>query len=156
MLVSSCSLVANNQQPTTNNEKGMENKFRIEPPQKANEPRVKPAVKASGSGKGVFSGLEKRLKLESYFEDGFPVQYLPKILFIVLLSLIYISNTHYAEKTTRQIDRAQTEVQDLRADYTTLKSDVMFASKQSEVARRVKPMGLKESLTPPFKVVVKN
>ncbi|MFN7259382.1 MAG: FtsL-like putative cell division protein [Cyclobacteriaceae bacterium] len=133
-----------------------ENKFRIEPPQKANEPRVKPAAKASGNGKSVFSGLEKRLKLESYFEDGFPVQYLPKILFVVLLSLIYISNTHYAEKTTRQIDRAQTEVQDLRADYTTLKSDVMFASKQSEVARRVKPLGLKESLNPPFKIVVKN
>jgi outer membrane murein-binding lipoprotein Lpp len=133
-----------------------ENKFRIEPPQKANEPRVKPAVRASGNGKSVFSGLEKRLKLESYFEDGFPVQYLPKILFVVLLSLIYISNTHYAEKTTRQIDRAQTEVQDLRADYTTLKSDVMFASKQSEVARRVKPLGLKESLNPPFKIVLKN
>ncbi|MCX8490772.1 MAG: FtsL-like putative cell division protein [Cyclobacteriaceae bacterium] len=134
----------------------MENKFKVEPPQKANDPRVKPTTKASGNGKSVFSGLEKRLKLESYFEDGFPVQYLPKILFVVLLSLIYISNTHYAEKTTRQIDRAQTEVQDLRADYTTLKSDVMFASKQSEVARRVKPLGLKESLNPPFKIVVKD
>jgi hypothetical protein len=134
----------------------MENKFRVEPPQKANEPRVKPAVKPTSNGKSMFSGLEKRLKLESYFEEGFPVQYLPKILFVVLLSLIYISNTHYAEKTTRQIDRAQSEVEDLRADYTTLKSDVMFASKQSEVARRVKPLGLRESLTPPFKVVVKN
>ncbi len=133
----------------------MENKFRIEPPQKANEARVKPAAKPTSSGKSMFSGLEKRLKLESYFEEGFPVQYLPKILFVVLLSLIYISNTHYAEKTTRQIDRAQSEVEDLRADFTTMKSDVMFASKQSEVARRVKPLGLKESLNPPFKVIVK-
>ena len=70
------------------------------------------------------------------------------------MSLIYISNTHYAEKTTRQIDRAQSEVEDLRADYTTLKSDVMFASKQSEVARKVKVIGLRESLNPPTKVVV--
>jgi Bacteriodetes cell division protein (FtsL-like) len=133
-----------------------ENKFRIEPPQKSNEMRVKPQAKASGGGKSAFSGLEKKLKLESYFEEGFPVQYLPKILFVVFLSLIYISNTHYAEKATRQIDRAQSEVEDLRADYTTLKSDVMFASKQSEVARRVKVLGLKESLNPPFKVVVEN
>jgi hypothetical protein len=131
-----------------------ENKFRIEPPQKTNEMRVKPQAKATGKGTSVFSGLEKRMKLESYFEAGFPVQYLPKILFVVFLSLVYISNTHYAEKTTRQIDRAQSEVEDLRADYTTLKSDVMFASKQSEVARRVKTLGLKESLNPPFKVVV--
>lgn len=131
-----------------------ENKFRIEPPQKTNEMRVKPQVKASGNGTSVFSGLEKRLKLESYFEEGFPVQYLPKILFVVFLSLLYISNTHYAEKTIRQIDKAQTEVEDLRADFTTLKSDVMFASKQSEVARRVKAIGLKESLRPPYKIVV--
>jgi hypothetical protein len=102
----------------------------------------------------VFSVLEKRLKLESYFEEGFPVQYLPKILFVVFLSLVYISNTHYAEKTIRQIDKSQTEVEDLRADFTTLKSDVMFASKQSEVARRVKAIGLKESLRPPYKIVV--
>ncbi len=130
----------------------MENKFRIPTEANHNEPKVKPAP--SGSGKSVFSGLEKKLKLESYFEDGFPVQYLPKILFCFLLCLLYIGNSHYAEKTIRKIDRTQSEVEDLRADFTTLKSDVMFASKQSEVAKRVKALGLEESLKPPFKVVV--
>jgi len=130
-----------------------DNKFKIGAPERINEPKVKTA---SSNGNSVFSGLEKRLKLESYFEEGFPVQYLPKILFVMLLSLIYISNTHYSERATRQIDKAQNEVEDLRADYTTLKSDLMFASKQSEVARRVKSLGLKESLNPPFKVVVEN
>ena len=66
----------------------------------------------------------------------------------------HASNTHFAEKTTRKIDRLQSDVEDLRADYTTLKADIMYASKQSEVARRVKELGLKESLNPPFKVVV--
>src|ERR1700690_1351325 len=108
----------------------------------------------SDGGPSIFSGLEKRLKLESYFEEGFPVKYLPKIIFGMFLSLIYISNTHYSEKTTRGINRAQSEVEDLRADFTTLKADVMFASKQSEVARRVKALGLKESVKPPFKIVV--
>lgn len=72
----------------------------------------------------------------------------------MMLGLLYISNTHYAEKTVRRIDHVQSEVEDLRADYTTLKSDLMFASKQSEVARRVRVMGLKESTNPPTKVVV--
>lgn len=131
-----------------------ENKFRIEPqPQRGNEARLKPKTPGT-SGTSVFSGLEKKLKLETYFEEGFPVKYLPKVLFAVFLSLIYISNTHYAEKTTRQINKAQSEVEDFRADYTTLKADVMFASKQSEVARRVKEVGLKESSKPPFKIVV--
>jgi len=107
-----------------------------------------------GKGSSIFSAIESRIRLESYFEEGFPVKYLPKILFVLFLSLIYISNTHYAEKTTRKINKTQTEVEDIRADYTTLKSDLMFASKQSEVARRVKAMGLKESLNPPYKIIV--
>lgn len=120
------------------------NKFKINPTKK----------EGKSPGGSLFSGIEKRLKLESYFEEGFPVQYLPKILFVMLLGLLYISNTHYAEKTVRQINAIQADVEDLRADYTTLKSDLMFASKQSEVARKVKALGLKESLRPPFKIEV--
>jgi len=134
----------------------MENKFKI---------GIKKAGNVGGTatidspirtepGTGFFSGFEKRLKLEHYFETGFPIQYLPKILFVMLIGLMYIGNTHYAEKTVRNINAIQAEVEDLRADYTTLKSDLMFASKQSEVARKVKAYGLKESLTPPYKVVV--
>lgn len=122
-----------------------ENKLRIE---------LKKSSGSSSNGTSVFSGLEKKLKLESYFEEGFPVQHLPKIIFAMALGLFYIGNTHYAEKTVRKINHVQTEVEDLRADYTTMKSDLMFASKQSEVARKVKQFGLAESLNPPFKVVV--
>ena len=121
----------------------MENKFKI-----------KSKTKSKGFAKGIFSGIERRLKLENYFEEGFPVKYLPKILFVMVIGLIYISNTHYAEKTVRKINNIQAEVEDLRADYTTLKSDLMFASKQSEVAKKVKAFELKESLKPPYKVEV--
>ncbi|HTF17168.1 MAG TPA: FtsL-like putative cell division protein [Chryseolinea sp.] len=120
-----------------------------------NKHKIK-AAKKPFPGKGMFASLEQRLKLEYYFEDGFPVKYLPKILFVMTLGLIYISNTHYAEKTVRRISAMQAEVEDLRADYTTLKADLMFASKQSEVARKVNEMGLKESLKPPYKVVVEH
>ena len=119
------------------------------------ENRLKVEGQEEKGASSLFSGLEKRLKLESYFEDGFPVRHLPKILFVMFLSLAYISNTHYADKTTREINRAQSEVEDLRAHFTTLKADVMFSSKQSEVARRVKSIGLKESVKPPYKIIVK-
>lgn len=118
-----------------------------------NKFRIKPAKK-SVPGKGMFASLEQRLKIEYYFEEGFPVRYLPKILFVMALGLFYISNTHYAEKTVRRISALQAEVEDLRADYTTLKADLMFASKQSEVARKVNAIGLRESLKPPYKIVV--
>jgi hypothetical protein len=123
-----------------------------------NENKFKVGTQTAGTipsnGATVFSSIEKKLKLESYFEAGFPVQYVPKILFVMALGLLYIGNTHYSEKTVRKINNIQAEVEDLRADYTTLKADLMFSSKQSEVARKVKAYGLEESLTPPFKVVV--
>lgn len=121
------------------------NKFKIE---------TKTRKSGASSGTSIFSGLEKKLRLETYFEEGFPVKYVPKILFAMVLGLLYIGNTHHAEKTIRKINIIQAEVEDLRADYTTLKADLMFAAKQSEVARKVKVYGLKESLTPPHKVVV--
>ncbi len=119
-----------------------------------NKLKIESQGESNGRGASVFSGLEKRMRLEQYFEDGFPVKYLPKIMFGMFLSLVYISNTHYAEKTTRAINKVQSEVEDLRADFTTLKADVMFSSKQSEVSRRVKSLGLKESVKPPYKIIV--
>ena len=120
----------------------------------ANKFKVKSEAGTITGGFSVFSGIERKLKLETYFEEGFPVHYLPKIFFIMVLGLIYIGNTHYAEQTVRKINLMQVEVEDMRADYTTLKADLMFSSKQSEVARKVRPLGLKESLIPPYKVVV--
>ncbi len=114
--------------------------------------------KASGKGeqkKSIFHWMDGILKLDAVFENGLPLRYLPHILFVTGLCIFYIGNSHYVEKTTRKIDRLQIEVEDLRADYTTLKADYMFASKQSEVAKKVNRLGLKESLEPPHKIVVK-
>lgn len=111
--------------------------------------------KKKKKGPGIFGGWEKKLRLENYFEEGFPVLHLPKVAFVMILGLFYISNTHYAEKTVRRINQVRVQVEDLRADYTTRKADLMFASKQSELAKKVKPLGLKESLDPPFKIVVR-
>ncbi|GAB3819323.1 hypothetical protein GCM10028895_17600 [Pontibacter rugosus] len=88
------------------------------------------------------------------FEEGVPLRFMPRILFLTGVTLFYIGNTHFAEKTIRKIDKVKVEVEDLRADYSTLKSDYMEASKQSEVARNVAPLGLEESSSPPFQVIV--
>lgn len=110
---------------------------------------------SKGKGKSLFSQLEKLLKLPVSFENGVPIRYLPKVLFVAAVLTIYIGNTHYADKTIRKIDQLKVEVEDLRADYTTLKSDYMFASKQSEIAKSIARLDLKESLQPPKKIVIK-
>lgn len=89
------------------------------------------------------------------FEQGLPVRYLPYILFLTAIGIFYIGNSHYGEKSIREIDSIQTEVENLRADYTSLKAEYMFASKQSEVAKNVQSLGIYESSVPPNKIMVK-
>lgn len=102
----------------------------------------------------IFAKLENLVKLDAAFAHGLPVKYLPHILFVTAIGIFYIGNSHYAEKNIRKIDHLKGEVEDLRADYTTLKADYMFASKQSEVAKNVKKMGITESLRPPEKILI--
>lgn len=126
-------------------------------------PRRKPApepyddgqsLNSPGSTWSLFSLLDRFTGLDSLFEEGLPVKYLPKLLFVMLLTLLYIGNTHYGNRMNRNIQRLKLETEDLRADYTTLSSDYMEASKQSEVARKVAAIGLIESSSPPFRIVV--
>lgn len=105
--------------------------------------------------KTLFTPLEQMFGANSWLRDGLPVQYFIRVLFFFSLALIYIWNSHYAEKTIRNISRLEKEVEDLRADYTTMKAEFMLSGKQSEIARRVKPLGLEESLVPPQKIIIK-
>ncbi len=102
----------------------------------------------------VFSLLDRLTSMDGLFREGLPVRYLPKLLFVMLITLLYIGNTHYGNRMNRSIQRLKQETEDLRADYTTLKSDYMEASKQSEVARKVAALGMVESGSPPFRINV--
>ncbi|MGI4875227.1 MAG: FtsL-like putative cell division protein [Janthinobacterium lividum] len=112
------------------------------------------APDSPGSSWSLFSLLDRFTGLDGLFREGLPVRYLPKLLFVMLLTLIYIGNTHYGNRMNRSIQKLKQETEDLRADYTTLKSDYMEASKQSEVARKVAAIGLVESQAPPFRIAV--
>lgn len=113
-------------------------------------------IKKQGDKKdSLFSKIEKYFRIDNAFETGLPVKYLPHVLFITAIGIFYIGNSHYAEKTVRKIDRLKTEVEDLRAEYTTLKANQMLGEKQSEVARKVMKYGLQESLQPPQKIIIR-
>ena len=72
------------------------------------------------------------------------VKQVPFFLFLTVLAVIYIYNGHYADKTIRNINRTAKEVKELQWEYKTVKSEVMFQSKQSELVKAVEPLGLKE------------
>ncbi|WP_219167858.1 FtsL-like putative cell division protein [Hymenobacter telluris] len=125
---------------------------RPKPEQKASQAAPQPA--APRSSWSVFTLLDRVTRMDGLFREGLPVRYLPHVLFVMFLILLYIGNTHYATRMNRAIQKLKLENEDLRADYTTLKSDYMEASKQSEVARKVAAYGLVESSSPPFRIEV--
>ncbi len=77
------------------------------------------------------------------------VKQVPFFLFLAMLAVLYIYNGHYADKTIRNINRTAKEVKELQYEYKTVKSEVMFRSKQSELAKAVEPLGLKELTVAP-------
>ncbi|MFO8236441.1 MAG: FtsL-like putative cell division protein [Bacteroidales bacterium] len=82
---------------------------------------------------------------------------LPFILLLTFLSFIYIGNRYHAEKIVRKNSILQDEVKELRAKSISTSAELMQISKQSEVIKLIeeKNLELKESRTPPKKIVVK-
>jgi len=76
------------------------------------------------------------------------------ILFLAFLAFFYIGNRYRYEKLVRNEKKLQLEVRNLRAESITTASQLMFISKQSEVAKLCEKRGLelKESVVPPKKI----
>ncbi|MBL0343378.1 MAG: hypothetical protein IPP71_22475 [Bacteroidetes bacterium] len=96
----------------------------------------------------------KYLNVFGIFTKDMAVKIMPYIFFLTLIALVYIANSYYAERTIRDIDRVTKELKTLRTEYITGKSELMFVSKQSEVAKAVAWQGIKESVEAPGKIIV--
>ncbi len=77
---------------------------------------------------------------------------IPFMVFITFLGIFYIANSYNAEKTIIDISRTKKQIEELRFEYITTKSNLMFESKQSEVAYKLANSQVKESTVPPIKL----
>lgn len=104
------------------------------------------------------SGLPRNfirfINVFDWFDRDQVARNMPFILFLSLLVMCYIANSYYAERLIRQIDKTKTELKEKSAEFITIRSKLMYSSKQSEVARSVEPYLLKESMEPPKKLVI--
>jgi hypothetical protein len=82
-----------------------------------------------------------------------PTSLMFKIIYIAGLIMLYIYYSMFADVEIHQIAKIKTELQEVRADYTTQKAEYMKAGKQSYLANEMKKYNLQSSLTPPTKVV---
>lgn len=77
------------------------------------------------------------------------VQNIPFFFFLAVLAVFYIYNGHHADKLTRKISAAEKHIKELEYEFKTIKSEVIFRSKASELIKAVAPLGLKELTTAP-------
>lgn len=69
---------------------------------------------------------------------------IPFFLFLALLAVLYIFNGHYTDKMVRKISNTEKHIKELEYEYKTIKSEVIFRSKASELINAVSHLGLKE------------
>ncbi len=81
------------------------------------------------------------------------VKNIPFYFFIGMLAIVYIANGHYADKTIRKINETERNLKEMEYEFKTVKRDVIFRSKESELAKAVEPLGLKPLLAPPVRIV---
>lgn len=112
--------------------------------QKIQKPRKK-GVLAKGLS-SVFSG--------TFLTNEKTLKHLPFILFLALVAIFYIANGYYADDKIREVNKISNQLKELRSEYISTKSELMFASKQSEVAKSAEQLGLKEPVVPPKKIEV--
>lgn len=82
----------------------------------------------------------------------FIVKNVPFFLFLGVLAMVYIYNGHYADKLIRKIAVTEKNIRELEYEYKTVKSEVIFRSKASELIKAVEPIGLKELKNPPIQL----
>lgn len=81
---------------------------------------------------------------------------IPFLFFLAFLGLVLITNRNWAERTIRQIEVLQDELDELRSESITMSAKLMDASRPSEVAKKVEEanIGLQEPVKPPRKLIV--
>ncbi|HEX7754328.1 MAG TPA: FtsL-like putative cell division protein [Niabella sp.] len=78
------------------------------------------------------------------------VKQVPFLFYLAFLAVVYIYNGHMADKTVRKINTTAKEVKELQWEYKSLKSEVMFRSKPSELTKALQPLGLNELQASPY------
>lgn len=81
------------------------------------------------------------------------VKNIPFYFFISAIAIIYIANGHYADKTMRKINETEKNLKEMEYEFKTAKQEVIFRSKESELAKAVEPLGLKPLMAPPLRII---
>jgi cell division protein FtsL len=92
----------------------------------------------------------QKFEWKRLFSYQWVVRNIPFFLFLAFLAVLYIYNGHLADKLTRKIATTEKHIKELEYEFKTVKSEVIFRSKASELVKAVEPLGLKELTEAPI------
>ncbi len=107
-----------------------------------------------GKEKSETKIAKKRRELKGLFNSAWVVNNIPFFLFLSALAILYIYNGHHADRLIREISTSEKNIRELEYEYKTLKSEVIFRSKASELTKIVEPLGLTEPKQPPIVLTI--
>lgn len=87
-----------------------------------------------------------------YFVNDDAVKNWSFIVFMVILALMTIANTHSFEKKIYDIANKTKEVKQLRSEFIEKRSDLMKLKMESNIAKKMELRGIFPSDTPPVKI----
>ncbi|MCK5857464.1 MAG: hypothetical protein KAG64_08240 [Bacteroidales bacterium] len=90
----------------------------------------------------------------SFLVDGRLINYAGIIGFAFVLTIASIGNSYIVERRISRIEKLKKENKDLRDEYISTKSQLMYYTKMSEVAKKLEGRGIKSPLRPSFKLIV--
>ena len=76
------------------------------------------------------------------------IKQFPFMVTVTVLLMVLITNTYIAESRTREIADTTRKLNDLHVEYIQLKSEIMQASKQSVLSRKLSGLGIKAPMEP--------
>ncbi|MCG2610711.1 S-adenosyl-methyltransferase [Flavobacterium sp. SM15] len=77
------------------------------------------------------------------------------IVFLILLAMVMIANSHRYEQKTYRITELTNEVKELRSEFVDRRSELMELKMESTISTQMEPQGVVPSSVPPKKIKVK-
>ena len=94
----------------------------------------------------------KKGMVKQLLNYGWIVSNIGFFLFLAVLAVLYIANGHMADNRIRKINETARQLKELQYEYKTVKSEMMFRSRESELVKAAEPLGLKMDTIPPFRI----
>jgi len=116
--------------------------------------RRKPQTTKSANKKSISSRLFVRIFGEQFLSQDWVARNAPMVFMAFFFIFLAIANTYVAQRNSIRIDKAKKEIKDLRDEYISTKSQLMYSTKISEIAKKLKAKGIKEPVDPPFKLII--